>query len=91
MAYRYGDATPDIKKAVWKKGSVIEGYDPNVYRRDICGTAMQYDQHGKGGKYGWEIDHIKPSALGGSDELFNLQPLYWQTNQRKSDTYPWSC
>jgi 5-methylcytosine-specific restriction endonuclease McrA len=52
---------------------------------------MQRDQHGKEGNHGWEIDHINPTANGGSDDLSNLQPLWWKNNRRKSDTYPWSC
>jgi len=35
-----------------------------------------------------EIDHIKPVAKGGGDELENLQPLYWKTNRAKSDSWP---
>ncbi len=37
---------------------------------------------------GWEIDHIKPVAKGGGDELSNLQPLQWQNNRKKGDDFP---
>ena len=31
-------------------------------------------------------------ALGGSDSLSNLQPLYWENNRHKGDNWPqWSC
>jgi hypothetical protein len=32
-------------------------------------------------------------AKGGSDDLANLQPLQWQNNRTKGDTWPqgWSC
>ncbi|HIP78015.1 MAG TPA: HNH endonuclease, partial [Kiloniellaceae bacterium] len=53
---------------------------------------MRYADHGDHqSKFGWEIDHIRPVSKGGSDRLDNLQPLYWENNRRKGDTYPWYC
>jgi len=54
---------------------------------------MQRDKHGvTSSQWGWEIDHIKPVAKGGPDDLSNLQPLQWENNRHKSDDYPqWSC
>ena len=52
---------------------------------------MLYGQYGQESQYGWEIDHIMPKSRGRSDNLSNLQPLHWQNNRRKGDTYPWSC
>jgi 5-methylcytosine-specific restriction endonuclease McrA len=83
--------TNDTVKAVWAKGRVIDGYSPTTWRRDICNHAMKFEDYGQTTTYGWEIDHIKPLARGGSNDLSNLQPLYWENNRRKGDTYPWSC
>ena len=94
MKYRYPlqEATDDLKRAVWKKASPIPDYDADVWRRDMCGSAIKYSDHGNTDSvYGWEIDHIKPTARGGTDDLSNLQPLQWENNRRKGDTYPWSC
>ena len=79
--------------AVWQKGQIVVGYDPNLYRKDSCGAWMTRSQYGNtNSEYGWEIDHIKPSSLGGSDGLYNLQPLQWENNRSKSDNWPhWSC
>ena len=77
--------------SVWRKGRVIDGYDPSVYRRDMCGSAMRFSDYGKQTDYGWEVDHIRPVSRNGSDDLSNLQPLHWQNNRRKGDAYPWSC
>ncbi len=94
MTYRYPFINVDEakKRAVWNKGTPISGYDVSIWRRDACGHAMRYSDHGSTiSEYGWEIDHVFPAALGGTDDLDNLQPLYWENNRRKGDTYPWAC
>jgi 5-methylcytosine-specific restriction endonuclease McrA len=47
---------------------------------------MKKSLHGVQQQYGWEIDHIYPEALGGSDRLDNLQPLQWKNNRNKRDS-----
>lgn len=90
--YPFIGASEDLKLAVWVKGQEMPYYDPSVWRRDVCGKVMKYSEHGNvNSKHGWEIDHIYPRAKGGMTMLDNLQPLNWQTNRRKSDTYPYSC
>lgn len=77
--------------AVWSKGRTIPGYDPNIWRHDITGQVMKFADYGNANsQHGWEVDHIKPAARGGSDDLANLQPLQWEVNRRKGDTYPWA-
>jgi hypothetical protein len=76
--------------AVWAKGRIIPGYDPNALRADITGKVMRLADYGNtGSQYGWEVDHIKPAARGGTDDLANLQPLQWGVNRQKGDAYPW--
>ena len=91
MAYYFEGCDESLQRAVWVKGKISPKHNADLYRQDMCGDWMQYDEHGKETKWGWEIDHIKPLAKDGSDDLSNLQPLFWKNNRRKSDTYPWSC
>lgn len=76
-------------EAVWQKGKTepIPGF-----RKDSCGASMQRSKYGKTAVFGWEIDHIKPVAKGGTDDLSNLQPLRWENNRHKGDEWPkWDC
>lgn len=85
-----GSFSDDMIEAVWQKGTPEAGYP--TFRKDKCGVSMQRSKHGKTEDYGWEIDHIKPVAKGGTDELTNLQPLFWENNRHKGDDYPdWNC
>jgi len=86
-----GDFDAATVEAVWKKGRPEAGL--TSFRKDSCGASMMRNAYGdRSSKFGWEIDHIKPVALGGSDAIDNLQPLQWENNAHKSDNWPrWTC
>jgi hypothetical protein len=65
------------KRAVWEKGHVIEGYDPALWRRDDYSHAMHFPAYGdQTSVYGWEVERVLPTALGGGDCIGNLRPLH---------------
>lgn len=83
-----------MKFVVWAKALAVPGQSLAEWRQDVCGARMQWSQYGNTAElgFGWEIDHIRPVAHGGSDEIVNLQALQWQNNRRKGDSLnPFTC
>lgn len=71
---------------IWEKGTIVPGTNPAQFRQDHCGAWMGRDYYGNTNTtWGWEIDHIKPVAHGGTDDVWNLQPLQWENNRAKAD------
>ncbi len=76
----------EVVQDVWEMAVKINGYHSNVWRTDRCGAVIKRQKHGDtSSKHGWEIDHIVPASKGGSDDIDNLQPLYWKNNRAKGD------
>ena len=82
--------TESSKQKVWQKASALVGVDPTIFRKDAQGSWMIYDEYDNTlSGYGWEIDHIYPKSKGGTDDINNLQPLYWENNRAKADKTGW--
>ncbi|MDP1699576.1 MAG: HNH endonuclease signature motif containing protein [Aestuariivirga sp.] len=66
---------------VWEKGKPVPGLDDRHWRYDADGRMICRSDHGKrDSAYGWEKDHIVPTAVGGLDILSNLRPLHCKGN-----------
>lgn len=77
---------------VWKKASIVNGFDPDIWRQDYAGAWIKKSEYGNcDSVFGWEIDHERPISKDGNDYLSNLVPLQWENNRSKGDNYPnWS-
>ena len=74
---------------IWNKASVIEGLDPNVFRKDPCGGAMMKNKYDDiTSPFGWTIDHIYPRSKGGDDNEINLRAMQWQNDSSKGHDFP---
>jgi hypothetical protein len=73
---------------VWLNARPVPGQDPAAIRADASGAWMAFAQYGKRSPLGWEIDHRRPVARGGSDEIANLHALHWANNRSKGDDWP---
>jgi len=72
---------PNCKNSVWKKGEKIRGLDSNIWRKDIFGNKINFNEHGKTTQYGWDIDHYIPKAKGGSNDIDNLFAVHYIQNR----------
>jgi 5-methylcytosine-specific restriction endonuclease McrA len=90
MARKPTAPSQDEVDSVWEKGTPIKGKNPDIYRRDAFGNEIYKPSYGKSGEKSWEIDHVKPLAKGGSENLRNKQPLQTDANGEKGDQYPFN-
>lgn len=73
----------------WNQGRIVEDYDSSLFRKDAAGAWISRSEYGnRDSKFGWEIDHIYPTALGGDNDEKNLRPMQWENNVSKGDNYP---
>lgn len=67
--------------------------EAKVHIESLWNDGMTWKNHGQGPGY-WNIDHIKPVASFTKEDMHlmnhisNLQPLWFECNQYKSDKYP---
>ncbi|WP_083202390.1 HNH endonuclease signature motif containing protein [Stappia indica] len=70
-----------LEEQVWRKARFSIFTGPAEYATDDYGKLLRRQDYGdRSSRYGWEIDHIVPKALGGTDDLSNLRPLHCSSN-----------
>ena len=80
----------DLKRAAWARTSPVSG-QPNAweFRKDCLGNLVRYADYGnRHSPFGWELDRIVPSSLGGSSEADNLQVLHWKAGAARKESLP---
>ncbi|MFT4936813.1 MAG: hypothetical protein ACI9LT_003535 [Pseudoalteromonas distincta] len=71
------------KFAAWQACSPVQGLLPSDYRVDADGNIIRWADYGSQSQYGWEIDHVLPSALGGASHASNYRALHWKANRSR--------
>lgn len=82
-----GSFTDERLDQIWDKAKTIKNKNPELYRQDKFGNEMYRPSYGKMSEKGWNVDHSKPQALGGTDHLNNLQPMNSRANSSKGEKY----
>ena len=88
--------SPELKERVWAKAIVIDGFEPNEVRKDVCGAYIIKKFSNRENIYAWEIDHISPVSVLKAhnvpealiDNIINLRPLCYRNNISKADDIP---
>jgi len=81
---------PRRAQMVWNKGEKVFGFDSNVWRKSKHGHLMKRSEYGnRSSEYGWEVEHGKPVAKGGTNHPNNLSAENWRENLRKGKKYPY--
>lgn len=81
--------TPETVQRIWEKGLAVEGYNPDLYRKDHAGAWIaRFAYHDRKSLLGWEVDHVYPLSKGGDNHFDNLRPINWKNNLSKGDEYP---
>ncbi len=83
------DNIKEIIETAWKKARIIEGFDSNLFRQDACGAWIRKDLYGDiNNMYGWGIDYIFPTVLGGTLVADNIRALNYHNIISKGRDYP---
>lgn len=75
---RSGCSQDELKNAAWLNASPVPGTSET--RMDCDGRYIDWFEYGKTSAFGWQIDHITPTALGGGDVPGNVRARHYIGN-----------
>jgi len=80
----------DLKRACWAKTSPVSGQINSwEFRKDCLGNLLRYADFGnRHSPFGWELEFIVPTRMGGSTSPENLQALHWKATAARHDSLP---
>ena len=79
----------DLKRAAWARTSPVGQSNGWEFRKDVLGNLVRYADYGnRHSPFGWELDFIVPSSLGGSTDPENLQVLHWKAGAARKESLP---
>ena len=62
------------KRFAWDNATIEFG---TLFRTDCDGRRMRWEEYGKYSEYGWHIDHVTRTTLGGHDRPWNWRARHW--------------
>ena len=76
------------KNHCWEKAPKRINLNEDEFRFGAAGALIHYDDYGdEDSKFGWNIDHRKPTSEGGTDENSNIRAMHRENNLAKGDDY----
>jgi 5-methylcytosine-specific restriction endonuclease McrA len=76
----------DRIQAAWDNVPALFGY--TILKLDCDGRLISRYEYGKSSTLGWEIDHIIPICVGGSDAPWNVRARHHSANRGAGGTLP---
>jgi hypothetical protein len=73
-------ADEERKLAAWNNVPSLFALGFVTEKRDCDGRIIRWSEYGSYSECGWQIDHIRPVALGGGDHHGNLRARHWRGN-----------
>ena len=69
--------------AVWNKGHVVPGENPDFIRSDDFGNLMSYSHYGNSAsEYGWEIDRAYIEPYRDDDGASAQRPIHFKSRHQ---------